>query len=35
MYNWALTPIVKIWRNRPTGGGIAIHFLRGYLAFYR
>jgi hypothetical protein len=33
MYNWALTPAVSVWRNHP-GRGIAVHFLRAYIAIY-
>jgi hypothetical protein len=34
MYNWALTPLLSVWRNRDGGFGIGLHFLRLYVAAY-
>lgn len=34
MYNWAITPIITVWRIKPRGGGIAIHFMRGRLNIF-
>jgi len=34
MYNWAILPIARVWRNPGGGGGFAIHFLRGRLGFW-
>lgn len=34
MHNWALTPCIQVWRNRTSGGGFAVHFLRGRIGFW-